>query len=190
VRSHSPHLYVEISQPATPRNLRGLIGAENSEDSKNALNALAASYADEILSKRLSVLDLLELHHDDKITFEAYCPDAHPPILDPFVSLMEPPARYIDVPGRLLQLPGQYQTRRQSAAGYPHVPPPHGAVDPRIMFCAGSGVAPMRGFIQERALQKKSGREVGNMLLFYGCRSPHEDYLPRRVISKTGSTRG
>jgi cytochrome P450 / NADPH-cytochrome P450 reductase len=45
------------------------------------------------------------------------------------------------------------------------------------MFCAGAGVAPMRGFIQERAVQKASGREIGKMLLFYGCRDPGEDFL-------------
>jgi cytochrome P450/NADPH-cytochrome P450 reductase len=35
----------------------------------------------------------------------------------------------------------------------------------------------MRGFIQERAAQKASGREVGQMLLFFGCRSPKTDFL-------------
>lgn len=31
--------------------------------------------------------------------------------------------------------------------------------------------------IQERALQKMSGREVGKILLFFGCRDPELDYL-------------
>jgi len=35
----------------------------------------------------------------------------------------------------------------------------------------------MRGFIQERALQKEAGRDVGKMLLFFGCRSPDDDFL-------------
>lgn len=41
----------------------------------------------------------------------------------------------------------------------------------------GSGFAPMRGFIQERAAQKQSGREVSKAILFFGCRSPEEDFL-------------
>lgn len=45
------------------------------------------------------------------------------------------------------------------------------------MFCAGSGLAPFRGFVMERASQKASGREVGRMLLFFGCRAPGDDYL-------------
>lgn len=63
---------------------------------------------------------------------------------------------------------------RPSAAAF-H--PPDDPTIPVVMFCAGSGLAPMRGFIQERALQKQSGRDVGHMLLFFGCRSPETDYL-------------
>jgi len=48
---------------------------------------------------------------------------------------------------------------------------------PMVMVAAGSGLAPMRGFLQERAVQKKAGRDVAKSLLFFGCRSPNEDYL-------------
>lgn len=48
---------------------------------------------------------------------------------------------------------------------------------PIIMVGPGSGVAPFRGFIQERAAQAKSGEKVGKTILFYGCRRPSEDFL-------------
>ncbi|KIJ52131.1 hypothetical protein M422DRAFT_243725 [Sphaerobolus stellatus SS14] len=48
---------------------------------------------------------------------------------------------------------------------------------PVVMFAAGSGIAPMRGFIQQRVEQAKSGRNVGKMVLFYGCRSSDQDFL-------------
>jgi len=48
---------------------------------------------------------------------------------------------------------------------------------PVVMIAAESGVAQIRGFIQERALQKEAGRDVGKMLLFFGCRSPNDDLL-------------
>ena len=48
-----------------------------------------------------------------------------------------------------------------------------------MMVCAGTGLAPFRGFIQERAIQVESGQEVGPALLFYGCDHPEVDYLYR-----------
>ena len=48
---------------------------------------------------------------------------------------------------------------------------------PIIMVGPGSGVAPFRGFIQERAAQAKAGENVGQTILFYGCRKSDEDFL-------------
>ncbi|KAH0362699.1 riboflavin synthase domain-like protein, partial [Aureobasidium melanogenum] len=48
---------------------------------------------------------------------------------------------------------------------------------PIIMVAAGTGIAPFRGFIQERARMKQVGKACGKMLLYFGCRSPDEDYI-------------
>lgn len=53
---------------------------------------------------------------------------------------------------------------------------------PVIMVAAGTGIAPFRGFIQERARMKDMGREVGQMLLFFGCRREAEDFLYRDEV--------
>jgi NADPH-ferrihemoprotein reductase len=48
---------------------------------------------------------------------------------------------------------------------------------PVILIGPGTGVAPMRGFVQERARQAQDGIDVGRTLLFFGCRKAEEDFL-------------
>ena len=54
---------------------------------------------------------------------------------------------------------------------------PSDPAKPIIMIGPGTGVAPFRGFVQERAEQAKRGEKVGPTILFYGCRRRDEDWL-------------
>ena len=48
---------------------------------------------------------------------------------------------------------------------------------PVIMVGAGTGIAPFRGFIQERARLAELGKPIGIMVLFFGCRDSDTEFL-------------
>ncbi|KAH8107855.1 bifunctional P-450/NADPH-P450 reductase, partial [Cristinia sonorae] len=193
--------YVELSQPATTRDLRLLTdAAKDSPESLKVLEELSAAYSEKVVEKRLSVLDILEDNPNINISLEQFLhmlpsmrvrqysisssPLWNPTHVTVTVSIIEAPARsgrdepFQGVSSTYLAslLPGDKVNMAVRASNVAFHPPSDPAV-PLVMFCAGSGLAPMRGFLQERALQKQAGRNVAKSLLFFGCRTPTEDYL-------------
>lgn len=56
---------------------------------------------------------------------------------------------------------------------------------PIIMVCAGTGVAPMRAFLQERSTIKKArNAALGPAILYFGCRHPEDDYIYRAELKQ------
>jgi cytochrome P450/NADPH-cytochrome P450 reductase len=193
--------YVELSQPATTKDLAVLTRAAGSDSTRAYLEDLKANYNAAVQAKRLSVFEILESHADIDLSIAAFLqmlpsmrvrqysisssPLWNPANITVTVSVLDAPALsgtasppFLGVGSNYLAslIPGdrvQMAVRPSAAAFHP----PENPATPVVMFCSGSGIAPMRGFIQERAAQKESGREVGPMLLFFGCRTPESDFL-------------
>ncbi|KAJ7692444.1 cytochrome P450 [Mycena rosella] len=193
--------YVELGQPATTQDLEVLAQVATTPATKSLLVKLKESHAEAVMARRLSVLQILEAHPEIGISLGSFLqmlpamrvrqysisssPLWNPSNVTITISVLEAPSMtatstepFLGVASNYLASlrPGdrvQMAVRPSAAAFHPPADPSI----PVVMFCAGSGLAPMRGFIQERAAQKATGRAVGKMLLFFGCRSPEQDFL-------------
>nr|XP_055064009.1 NADPH--cytochrome P450 reductase isoform X2 [Misgurnus anguillicaudatus]XP_055064010.1 NADPH--cytochrome P450 reductase isoform X2 [Misgurnus anguillicaudatus] len=54
--------------------------------------------------------------------------------------------------------------------------------NPVVMIGPGTGIAPFMGFIQERAWLKEQGKDVGETILYFGCRHRNEDFLYQQEL--------
>ncbi|WYZ44923.1 hypothetical protein EsH8_VIII_000239 [Colletotrichum jinshuiense] len=200
--------YVELSQPATKRNILALAEYAKDEATKTDLNRLAGeAYAEEISNKRVSVLDLLERHPSIDLPIGVFLsmmppmrvrqysisssPMAHPNNVTLTFSVLNEPSLsgqgpYIGVASSYLDSLAEGDTLHVA------IRPSHAAFSlpsdaertPLICVAAGTGLAPFRGFVQERATMLAAGRTLAPALLFFGCRSPEHDDLYREELDK------
>eukprot|EP00929_Paragymnodinium_shiwhaense_P006963 TRINITY_DN110918_c0_g1_i1.p1 TRINITY_DN110918_c0_g1~~TRINITY_DN110918_c0_g1_i1.p1 ORF type:complete len:1844 (-),score=584.39 TRINITY_DN110918_c0_g1_i1:160-5043(-) len=54
---------------------------------------------------------------------------------------------------------------------------PKDDMTPMVMAGLGTGIAPIRSFVQDRLMKKRAGKKVGPMVVFYGCRHEKEEFF-------------
>uniref|UniRef100_A0A8C1YU20 NADPH--hemoprotein reductase n=1 Tax=Cyprinus carpio TaxID=7962 RepID=A0A8C1YU20_CYPCA len=65
---------------------------------------------------------------------------------------------------------------------------PFKSSNPVIMIGPGTGIAPFMGFVQERGWLKEQGKDVGETVLYYGCRYKNEDFLYQEELEEFEKT--
>lgn len=155
--------------------------------------------------KRASPLDLLETYSTAALPFSSFLPMLPPmrirqysisssPLVDPETCTLTYSVLDTEKDGRrYLGIASNYLSELQKGdLARVAVRPSHQAFHlpldianvPVLMICAGSGLAPFRGFVQERAKQIEAGRTVAPALLFVGCRHPERDRLYAAEFSR------
>ena len=181
--------YVELTGPATRKNLATIAKYAPDDATKTKIEKGE-------LSKSPSVLDVLETYPAIQLPFALFLSMLTPmrvrqysisssPLHDPSVatitySIADQDTAHLGVATnylKALEAGSSVQVAVKKSHASFHLPKDE--TTPIIMVCAGTGLAPFRGFVQERAAKMEaSGQtELGEALLFIGCRDPIDDKL-------------
>ena len=208
--------YGELQTVASRKEVGMLARHTRCPITKAKLDALAGPatadndlYRSEIFLRRKSVLDLLEEFPACELPFNVflemipwmaprYYSISSSPKVDPrrctiTVGVVEGPARsgrgqYKGVCSNHLAAAREgdmvHAVVRETKAGFRL---PEDPARPVIMIGPGTGLAPFRGFLLERASLRAEGARLGPALLFFGCRHPDHDYLYREELEAAAS---
>ncbi len=203
--------YVELQEPATRSQIAILARYTDCPPERDALLALCGNddasrerYRHEVLERRQSLLDLIEAMPACDVPFAVWLgllPSLHPR----YYSISSSPSRYdricsltvgvVEGPARSGKgiykgvcssfLAGRAKGEVIHAFVRAHESSfrlPEDPATPIIMVGPGTGVAPFRGFLQERDCQMEKGQRVGPAMLFFGCRHAEHDFLYRQEM--------
>ncbi len=194
--------HLELTTPATRTDLKVLAAHNHCPPHRDHLAKLAVddvAFVAEILKRRVSVLDLLDRYTSTTLplaTFLELLPPtrvrrysiASSPLVSP--SSVALTVAVVDSPawsgqGRYFGMASTYLARLQPgdrvAVGVRSTTtpfhPPHNNRAPMVLIAAGTGLAPFRGFLQERAARHAAGDVAGATHLFFGCDRDDVDLL-------------
>jgi cytochrome P450 / NADPH-cytochrome P450 reductase len=212
---------VELQEVVTRAQLATLAESTHDTGHRAALLALAGDdeasqvgYREQVFAARRSVLDLLDEYSSCEPPFATFL-DLLPPLRPRYYSISSSPLVSADtcsITVGVVEAPARsgYGVFKGICSNYlagqpiggtvygfirkPTIPfrPPDNPHLPMIMVGPGTGVAPFRGFLLERAALKQKGVPVGESILFFGCRDPLQDFLYEdelRAFEAAGVTR-
>ena len=198
--------FVELQDAATRNDVRGLLAHTRCPVTQKELNKLVAddedskkAFTKDITDKRVTVYDLLMRYPAIELTLDGLL-DMTSAIRPRFYSISSSP---LMLPDAINLTVGTVAAPAWSGAGFyqgvasshlrsvepgeevlgfvrrPNPPfgPPEDPEIPLILVGPGTGFAPLRGFMQERAAQRAKGIETSTAHLFYGCRHPDHDWF-------------
>ncbi|GAB4402362.1 MAG: bifunctional cytochrome P450/NADPH--P450 reductase CypB [Microscillaceae bacterium] len=191
--------FVELQSPLSVRQLDELLRHTVCPPEKDRLEAIKADFENNLALRSLSVLDVLEEVPACEISlaeFLAMLPALQPRYFSISSSaLVQPEEAHLTVgvleeaahsgkgifkgvctnylrqvqPGQAVQA---FVERTESPFRLPT-----DASRPLILIGAGTGLAPLRAFLQERQHQHRTLPSIGKVLLFFGCRHPEQDFI-------------
>ncbi|MES2339130.1 MAG: cytochrome P450 [Pseudomonadota bacterium] len=188
--------FVELQDPLPRRALDVIAAHTRCPDTKRKLAALDWA---EVTAKRLTLIDLLETLPAAELPLDAFvelsaaiAPRFYSIASSPLVSAHEPALIVGTMAAPAWSGLGEHQGFASSYMrdlapsdtlfGYvrnpnpPFAPPPDPGV-PMILIGPGTGFAPLRGFLEERAVTGGA-----TSLLFFGCRHPDHDWFCRDEV--------
>ena len=196
---------LELQSPAGRKDIEAMARYTECPKSKPALESLAGNeYREKVFLKRVTLLELLEQFPACEMPFGVFM-ELMPAMSQRYYSISSSPLEDKDrctitvgvVNEPAISGNGQFKgvcsnylahvedgskifgSLRPTKAGFRL---PEDAKTPVIMIGPGTGIAPFRGFLQERAALKASGKKPGPAMLYFGCRHPDQDYIYREEL--------
>jgi cytochrome P450 / NADPH-cytochrome P450 reductase len=204
---------VELQEVATRKQIQSMAEHTECPFTRPKLQALggddessAGRYREAVWGPRKSVIDLLEEFPACQLPLGAYL-EMLGPLRPRYYSISSSPLRHerrcsitvavVDAPARsgrgIFQGVCSSYLSRQPEGSVVHAfvkdtksafRLPADPATPMIMVGPGTGLAPFRGFLQERAALRAQGKRVGASMLFFGCRHPQQDFIYADELSE------
>ena len=198
--------FVELQDPLPRRALDAAFAATRCPHTQAELKRLSGNAWPEIAEQRLSLLGLLVKFPAIEMDLESFvelCAAIQPRFYSIASSPLKSPSTADLIVGTM-RAPawsgiGEHQgfasshmrdlAPGESVFGYVRAPnpafaPPTDTSVPMILIGPGTGFAPFRGFLEERAAQRAPGTAAGPIHLFFGCKHPDHDWLCRAEMDE------